>query len=315
MSNSKLVLDSATKADIIALTRMALTEDIGNADLNVAVDCTTLAVVPDEVGAQATFVSRESGIISGVALTEIVLEEFAPEIQLEKHVEDGAEVVRSVPIATMQGEARKILMMERTCLNFMCRLSGIASLTSKFVGLTTGTAAQILDTRKTTPGWRRIEKYAVTCGGGHNHRMGLYDAVMIKDNHIAMYGNHIDNHQLSVSEAVRMAKEWVEQNHERLPHGKGTIVQIEVDTIEQLKTALIAGPDIVLLDNMSVKQLADCVALRNEINNDVLLEASGGVNLESVAQIAKTGVERISSGALTHSARNFDIGLDWVLED
>ena len=296
------------------LAEMALTEDIGSCDLEVAMDCTTLAVVPDDVMASATFVSREKGVISGVAVSDVIIKEFAGDLDLESHVHDGAAVEPGQPIATLTGEARKILMMERTCLNFMCRLSGIATLASEFVNLTQGTKAKILDTRKTTPGWRRVEKYAVQCGGGHNHRMGLYDAIMIKDNHIAMYGNHIDNHQLSVSEAVEMAKRWIAENANRLPEGKKTIVQIEVDTLEQLKIALPAGPDIVLLDNMNVDQLAQAVAIRNEIAASVLLEASGGVNLETVGAISRTGVERISIGALTHSASNFDIGLDWILD-
>ena len=193
----------------------------------------------------------------------------------------------------------------------MCRLSGISSLTHRFAQLVRGTKAKILDTRKTTPGWRRLEKYAVACGGGANHRMGLYDAVMIKDNHLAMYGSHIDNHELSITDAIQMAREWVNENHSKLPHGKQTIVQIEVDTLDQFEIALKASPDIVLLDNMSIEQLSQAVKMRDTDNASVLLEASGGVNLDTVKSIAETGVERISIGALTHSAVNFDIGLDW----
>ena len=306
-------LDDVTRQDILALTQLALSEDIGSSNLEVAIDCTTLSVVPDDVRATATFVSREEGVICGLQLCELVVDQFAPNLKLIQQVFDGDRIAPQQPIATLEGEARQILMMERTCLNFMCRLSGISTLTRRFVDLVTGTRAQILDTRKTTPGWRRIEKYAVACGGGGNHRMGLYDAVMIKDNHIAMYGNHIDNHDLSVSQAVKLAQAWIEENHDRLPHGKKTVVQIEVDRIEQLKIALTANPDIVLLDNMSTDQLNQCVELRDAENPTVLLEASGGVNLDTVAAIAKTGVERISIGALTHSATNFDIGLDWKL--
>ena len=306
-------LDAATKRDILNLTELALTEDIGSSNLELAIDCTTLSVVPDDVRATATFVSREAGVICGLQPVEIIVENFAPNLQLTKSVDDGDTIARKQPIAQLSGEARQILMMERTCLNFMCRLSGISSLARKFVDLTKGTSAEILDTRKTTPGWRRIEKFAVQCGGGANHRMGLYDAVMIKDNHIAMYGNHIDNHELSVSEAVQLAQQWVDKHHERLPHGKQTVIQIEVDRIEQLQLALPANPDIVLLDNMTIDQLIACVELRDAENPKVLLEASGGVNLDTVAAIAATGVERISVGALTHSATNFDIGLDWKL--
>ncbi len=314
MSDEELKLDDATSADVLRLTEMALIEDIGSSDLEIAMDCTTLSVVPDDVAASATFVSREEGCMAGLAVSELAVSKFASDLEMVNHVSDGDRISPKQPIATLSGEARKILMMERTCLNFMCRLSGIASLASRFVDLIAGTNARILDTRKTTPGWRRVEKYAVACGGGHNHRMGLYDAIMIKDNHIAMYGNHIDNHDLSVSQAVEMAKAWVAKNSERLPHGKQTVVQIEVDTLEQLQIALSAAPDIVLLDNMSTDELTRAVAIRNDAAQDVLLEASGGVNLDSVAKIAQTGVERISVGALTHSAINFDIGLDWKLE-
>ena len=308
-----VTLDEATRADILKLTELALAEDIGVGNLETGIDCTTLSVVPDSVQATATFVSREAGVICGLQLSELIVEKFAPNLKLVQLVSDGDRIEPKQALAQLEGEARQILMMERTCLNFMCRLSGISTLTRQFVDLAAGTRAQILDTRKTTPGWRRIEKYAVASAGGTNHRMGLYDAVMIKDNHIAMYGNHIDNHDLSVSEALELAQKWVSENASRLPHGKDTVIQIEVDRIEQLKLALTASPNIVLLDNMTTKQLKECVELRDAENPDVLLEASGGVNLNTVADIAATGVERISIGALTHSATNFDIGLDWKL--
>ena len=311
--NDRPKIDEATRDDIVSLTRMALSEDLGSSDLEIARDCTTLAVVPDDVKAKASFVARESGVVCGVQLTQIAIGKFASELGLEIHLQDGARVEPKQPIATFSGEARKILMMERTCLNFMCRLSGIATMAATFADLVSGTNANILDTRKTLPGWRRIEKYAVACGGGRNHRMGLYDAIMIKDNHLAMYGSHIDNHKLSVSQAVELARKWVDENQRSLPNGKDTIVQIEVDSLDQLKLALPAGPDIVLLDNMNCDQLSEAVKIRNEANKSVLLEASGGVNLDTVADIAKTGVERISIGAITHSAKNFDIGLDWEL--
>lgn len=294
---------------------MALAEDIGAASLDTGIDCTTSAVVPDDVPARATFVSRETGVVCGLQLCELIIDRFAANLNLENSTSDGQQIKPGQRIATLSGEARQILMMERTCLNFMCRLSGISTLTNKFVSLVRGTKARILDTRKTTPGWRRIEKYAVACGGGANHRMGLFDAVMIKDNHLAMYGSHIDNHRLSVAEAVVMARAWVADNSSRLPHGDQTVIQIEVDRLDQLEIALTVNPDIVLLDNMTTEQLFSAVAMRDEAAPDVQLEASGGVNLETVAEIAATGVERISIGALTHSATNFDIGLDWELGD
>ena len=170
---------------------------------------------------------------------------------------------------------------------------------------TAGTAAKIYDTRKTTLGWRRLEKYAVRCGGGINHRTGLFDAVLIKDNHLAQSGE-----QLAPADAVRKAQLFLRQ-HILQRSQQETLLEIEVDTLDQLRDVLPAGPDIVLLDNMSVSQLRQAVELRNELSPDVSLEASGGVNLEMVSEIARSGVDRISVGALTHSARSLDIGLDW----
>ncbi len=306
-----MILDQTTQHDILNLTRMALSEDIGSNDLESARDCTTLAMVPDDVTASAAFVSRTTGVVCGLQVIRLIVAHFAPNLSLRLALDDGDQVAPRQEIASLMGEARKILMIERTCLNFLCRLSGISTLTAQFVQRTRGTNAKIFDTRKTTPGWRRIEKYAVACGGGHNHRMGLYDAIMIKDNHLAMYGNHIDDHKLSVSQAIDLAREWVLENQVTLPNGRDTIIQIEVDTLEQLQIALKSNPDIVLLDNMSTQLLCQAVEMRNVHNRQVLLEASGGVNLQTVAAIAKTGVDRISVGAITHSATNFDIGLDW----
>ena len=174
MTESQTRMDEATVKEVVAMTQLALSEDIGTYDLENAIDCTTLAVVPDEIMANATFVARDSGVIAGIELAEVVIKNFASELSVTRHCDDGDSVGRKTPIATLSGEARKILMMERTCLNFMCRLSGIATLTSEFVNRTAGTKAEILDTRKTTPGWRRIEKYAVACGGGSNHRISLH---------------------------------------------------------------------------------------------------------------------------------------------
>lgn len=307
-------MDDQCTVDCRKLIELALVEDVHDTDLEKAWDCTTLSVVPDDIEAAATFVSRDEGVVCGLQVAQLAIKSFAPELKLELLVSDSQPVAPKQELAVLSGEARKILMMERTCLNFMCRLSGISTLTNRFVELAISaknSKAKILDTRKTTPGWRRLEKYAVACGGGDNHRMGLYDAVMIKDNHLAMYGAHIDNHELSVTRAVEMARAWVVENKQRLPHGEKTIVQIEVDTLEQLELALSSTPDIVLLDNMNTDQLSKAVAMRDAANKDVRLEASGGVNLSTVAGIASTGVDRISIGALTHSAVNFDIGLDW----
>ncbi len=224
---------------------------------------------------------------------------------------DGDHVQPQQTIATLSGDAHLILVIERTCLNFVGRLSGVASLTRQFVDRVQGTRAEVFDTRKTTPGWRRLEKYAVACGGGQNHRMGLYDAVMIKDNHLAFFRSRVEDSADTIPRALELARKWVARHANELPHGENTIVQIEVDTLEQLRIALPSKPDIVLLDNMTTDQLGQAVEIRNDMAPAVLLEASGGVNLDTIGKIAQTGVERVSVGALTHSAPNFDVGLDW----
>jgi nicotinate-nucleotide pyrophosphorylase (carboxylating) len=293
---------------------MALIEDTGSASLESAVDCTTLSVIPPAATATAAFISRKSGIVCGVEIAKLAIATFAPELTIHTTANDGCAISPGQTIATIQGSAHQILMMERTCLNFMCRLSGISTLTRSFTDKIAGTNAQVLDTRKTTPGYRRLEKYAVECGGGTNHRMGLYDAVMIKDNHLAFYKAWNDQSQNAIAEGIELARAWIADNQSNLPNGIDTVLQLEVDTLEQFERALPHRPDIILLDNMSNKQLAAAVQKRDESAPEILLEASGGVNLDTIAGIAQTGVDRISIGALTHSAINFDIGLDWTIE-
>ena len=305
-------LDDSTLADGLKLFELSLVEDIGVADILQGVCCTTDALVPIELQGSASFVSRQQGVVSGLELCLAALAKWAPGLQLEKHLEDGDKVEPQQKIATFHGEAHRILVVERTCLNFLCRLSAIASLAAEFVERIQGTKAVVLDTRKTAPGWRRLEKYAVRCGGGENHRMGLFDAVMIKDNHLAFMNSEVAKEQ-AIPEAVDRARTWIQKNAPALPNGSETVLQVEVDTLEQLDIALQCQPDIVLLDNMSNDQLTRAVAKRDATAPGVLLEASGGVNLQTVTGIARTGVERISVGALTHSAGNFDIGLDWSM--
>lgn len=304
-------LSTEAKTDAQKLIEMALLEDIGSADITQGIDCTTHSIVPQEAKASAAFVAREQGVVCGLEICELAIQQHAPGIQLECKLDDGDEVKVKETIAIMSGSAYDILVMERTCLNFLCRLSGISSLTNQFVKLTAGTKAQVLDTRKTLPGWRRLEKFAVKCGGGANHRMGLFDAVMIKDNHLAFYRSLVEDTDDTIPNAIGKTRKWIAENKSRLPHGEKTILQLEVDTLEQFQIALNCSPDIVLLDNMTTQQLSEAVAMRNEQAPDILLEASGGVNLGTIEKIATTGVERISVGALTHSAVNFDIGLDW----
>lgn len=303
--------DSQTRADALHLIELALVEDVGSCDLTTAIDGTTCALFSRPVAAQAAFVARQSGIICGLQICQLAIEHFAPKLELKINVVDSQSVISGQTVALVSGEARDILVMERTCLNFLCHLSAISTLTHAFVERVAGTQAKILDTRKTMPGWRRVEKYAVKCGGGLNHRMGLYDAIMIKDNHLAMHARVVQDHELSITEAIRLARDWIEKNAPSLPRGDQTVLQIEVDNLEQLEIALASAPDIVLLDNMTPEQLTKAVEIRNQTSPGVLLEASGGINLETARTIAETGIERISVGALTHSAGNFDIGLDW----
>ena len=311
--SQKYTLDDATKSDCLKLIAMALTEDTGSASLTDAVDCTTQSVIPEAATASAAFVSRQTGVVCGVEIAKLAIATHAPDLNVQVHAEDGSEVKPGDTIAVLSGAAHQILMMERTCLNFMCRMSGISTLTDQFTQQVTGTKAQVLDTRKTTPGYRRLEKYAVQCGGGTNHRMGLYDAVMIKDNHLAFYKAWNKDSKDAVAEGVELARKWIVKNAGSLPNGADTVLQLEVDTLEQFERALPHGPDIILLDNMSNELLEKAVKRRDEAAPKILLEASGGVNLDTIAGIAKTGVDRISIGALTHSAVNFDIGLDWTI--
>jgi nicotinate-nucleotide pyrophosphorylase len=224
-----------------------------------------------------------------------------PQLELRALIDDGARVQPSSPVAVLEGPMRGILAAERTALNFLQRLSGIATQTRRYVDAVAGLRCKILDTRKTMPGWRLLEKYAVRCGGGHNHRLGLYDGILIKDNHLAALGGRAD----AVTQAVEAA---------RAKFGTALPLEIEVDTIEQLHRALACGPDMILLDNMGPDRVARGGATPRRETPKVLLESSGGVNLETVRAIAETGVDRISVGALTHSVQALDIALDYTKE-
>lgn len=304
-------LDSHTRSDCKQLIRLALIEDLGSDRLDDFIDCTTQALIPPGVRAEAAFVSRRAGIVCGIDVAQAVLEYAQAPVELLDPVADGDRVAAGQTLGRLVGDADAILMLERTCLNFMGRLSGIATMTREFVDRVQGTGARILDTRKTTPGWRRLEKYAVASGGGTNHRMGLYDAILIKDNHLALRARLSGETPMSLHQAVELARSWVAEHQQQLPLGERTVVQVEVDRLDQFEQIITAEPDIILLDNMSNEIMARCVAIRNERAPKVLLEASGGITLERVRSVAETGVDRISVGALTHSAVNFDIGLDW----
>jgi nicotinate-nucleotide pyrophosphorylase (carboxylating) len=218
-------------------------------------------------------------------------------------LEDGQAVQRGDRLATIVGSMRAILAMERTALNFLQHLSGVATLTRKYVDAVAGLKARILDTRKTLPGWRLLEKYAVRCGGGDNHRIGLYDGLLIKDNHLK--GMQIADCRLQIEKTVAAAKRMA---------SPGIIMEVEVETLEEFDVALRCQPDIVLLDNMSLEQMREAVRRRDAAAPGIRLEASGGVNLATVRAIAETGVDRISVGALTHSAPALDIALDYESE-
>lgn len=267
----------------------ALNEDLGRGDV------TTDLTVPGEHRATAAVVARASGVVAGIELARTCFLLRDPELGLDVLKHDGDAVAGGDTLMRVRGNARAILSAERVALNYLGRLSGIASLTARFVAAVDGTGARIVDTRKTTPGLRSLEKFAVRCGGGHNHRYALDDAFLLKDNHRAV----LDAAGIGLADAVAAARE-------ALPH---TVpLEVEVDDLEQLDQALDAGVDAVLLDNMDPATLRQAV---ERVDGRATTEASGGVTLETVRAVAETGVDLISVGALTHSAPALDIALDW----
>jgi nicotinate-nucleotide pyrophosphorylase (carboxylating) len=243
-------------------------------------------------------------------LIDEMIAELDAKIQWDQRVGDGETIQPGQNLSVLTGDARDLLTCERTILNVICRLSGIASLTKRYVDAVKGTKARVYDTRKTTPGWRRLEKYAVRCGGGHNHRLGLYDGILIKDNHLACRAA-ANGELLDAGQAVAHAKAFIESGAVKFQ--QPPMIEVEIDRISQLESALASGPNIILLDNMNCDLLRQCVAIRDQSAPNVELEASGGVNLSTIGNIAATGVDRISVGALTHSAPVHDIGLDWKI--
>ena len=265
------------------LVRAALAEDLAG-----GVDVTSVATISADAELLADFVARESGVVAGIEMATAVLAETGV-VGIEVLVQDGASVIANDVLIRVSGNARAILLAERTALNFLGHLSGIATLTNQWVKAIAGTNCEVRDTRKTTPGWRELEKFAVRMGGGTNHRMSLSDAALIKDNHIAAAGG------------VKAAFNAVRSAFPTAP------IEIEVDTLEQLAEVLPLKPDLVLLDNMSPEQCRTAVSL---VSGQTKLEASGGITLELARSYAETGVDYLAIGALTHSAKNFDIGLD-----
>jgi len=278
-----------TPIDIRRAVRAALAEDLGSGD------ATTLATVPAGAQSVAFMNAREPLVVAGLLFAEFAFRELSPKIQIKKFVRDGGRVKAGDPLLRISGPSRALLSAERVALNFVQRLSGVDTATAWFAEAVKGTRARILDTRKTTPGWRRFEKYAVACGGGRNHRIGLYDLVLIKDNHLVALRNEQPN---AIAAAISRARK-------KFPNLK---IEAEADTLEQVAQAADAGADIILLDNMGPAQLRHAVKI---IAGRAQTEASGGVTLKTVRGLAKSGVDFISVGAITHSARAVDIGLDF----
>lgn len=266
--------------------RAALSEDLG-----LAGDITSTAVIPAEHRSRVVMAARKAGVIAGLDAAELAFQLVDPAITMTRHIPDGAAVKPGDTIATIEGPSRGLLTAERTALNFLGHLSGIATVTAGIVAAIEGSKASVVCTRKTTPGLRALEKYAVRAGGGTNHRFALYDAVLIKDNHIAIAGG--------VAEAIRRAREGV---------GHMVKIEVEVDTLDQLHEAMEIGADAVLLDNMTPDQLREAIAI---VAGRAITEASGGITPETAAAIAASGVDLLSIGWITHSAPTLDIGLDF----
>jgi nicotinate-nucleotide pyrophosphorylase (carboxylating) len=290
-------MKNAERTNFLTLLEMAHEEDLGTGDI-------TGKLLPAELRASAQFIARQPLRLCGGILLDRIAKRYDELIRTITCCSEGAAVQAGEVVAEWTGPAWAIVAAERVALNFLQRLSGIATLTRHYVDAVSGTAAAIYDTRKTTPGWRELEKYAVRVGGGQNHRRGLYDAVLVKDNHLVALGTSEQSLSLKAL-AGRLEAIARQLNHEGF-------VEVEVDTLEQFAEALTLPVDVILLDNMTPDQLRQAVALRNQGEPDptIALEASGGVTLESVRAVAETGVERIAVGAVTHSAPAVDIGLD-----
>jgi nicotinate-nucleotide pyrophosphorylase (carboxylating) len=284
--------ESAAAARLIA---WAIEEDLGSRG-----DVTSQSLLPVGQQGAAVIVCRAEGVLAGLPIVQQIITQVAAPLKVRTFVADGARVQRGTVVAELTGDVLSLLALERTMLNFLTHLSGIATLTRAYVDAVRERArALVLDTRKTLPGWRLLQKYAVRCGGGANHRLGLWDAVLIKDNHLAAV-TAVDGR--SPADVVRAVRRTIPP---------GMLLEIEVDSLEQLSSALAGAPDMVLLDNMPPLLLREAVAVRDRLAKDVLLEASGGVDLQSVGAIAATGVDRISVGRLTHSAPALDLAFDW----
>lgn len=279
---------------LAALVALALHEDLEDGG-----DVTAAATIPSEARARARFVARDAGVLAGLEVVRTVVRMVDPDLALKELATDGDVLEPGTVVAELAGSTRSILAAERVALNFLCHLSGVATLVAHYVEAIAGTRCVLRDTRKTTPGMRALEKSAVVAGGGANHRMGLYDGILIKDNHVAAAGGTF--------EATRQALAYVQAT------GRDLAVQVEVDDVDQLREALSAGARVVLLDNFDLERMRQAVVVCREEREYVYVEASGRVSFDNVRDIAMTGVDAIAVGAITHSAPVLDLGLDWAV--
>ena len=303
MNNFRYKFGARERRNLEDLLALVIAEDLDQVG-----DITSSATIPSHALGAGKLVARSPGVLAGLPVVERLAAEFELFRGWESYQADGDRLEPGTVIAHLAGPMRSLLTMERTALNFLQRLSGIATMTARFVAAIAvdGSRAKIYDTRKTTPGWRALEKYAVRCGGGFNHRFGLYDAVLIKDNHLAWLQSAAGPGAADpIVAAIATA---------RANAPAGTVIEVEVDSLEQLDVALRRGPDIILVDNLGPEQVAEAVRRRDAVAPTVQLEASGGVKLETVGLLAATGVDRISVGALTHSAPALDLAMDFVIE-
>ncbi|MAT14368.1 MAG: nicotinate-nucleotide diphosphorylase (carboxylating) [Planctomyces sp.] len=293
--NSNLRYGPAEQDAAEKLITLALAEDLGSVG-----DLTSQTIIPASEMAEVQIVARTEGVLAGMPIAAAVFREMDEKVEWKPLLDDGSPLIAGSVVATVAGPLRTLLTGERTALNFLTLLSGVATMTRRFVDELEGLDVEILDTRKTFPGYRQLQKYAVRAGGGTNHRMGLYDGILIKDNHLAGWKEETGSTiALAIQEARRESP---------LP----VPVEVEVDTLDQLQDALEAKPEYVLLDNMTLEQMRNAVTMRNDLSEGTKLEASGGVTLETVRGIAETGIDRISIGALTHSAPALDLAFDWA---
>ena len=294
------VYNDALRNDMRALVSLAIREDN-----DVDGDITSKSLIPESAPGRAAVVARGKGVAAGLVFAQELLQMVDARLTWEGVANDGDLLEKGSVLGYVAGPTLAMLTAERLLLNLVGRLSGVATLARQYVDAIAGTKAHIYDTRKTTLGWRRLEKYAVRCGGARNHRSGLYDAVLIKDNHLA-FGGISD---FGPAEAVRRSRKYLLETFKgrEIP-----MLEIEVDSLEQLAQVLPENPDVVLLDNMSPEMIREAVRMRDEAGSTAELEASGGINLDTARAKAESGVDRVSVGAITHSAKTFDIGLDWV---